>query len=82
MRKLKRMSAANAMLAPQRLPDVAAGETIQDVVRWRIDERVAVVMRDIDALRADDMRVQAIYFGVVSRSWDAMAGAPSSDQEC
>jgi hypothetical protein len=81
MRKLKRMPAANAMLAPDRLPDIAAGETVQDVVRPQIDERVAAVMREIEALRADYMRVQGIYFGVVSRSWDGMTGAAPTEDE-
>jgi hypothetical protein len=66
MRKLKRMPAANVMLAPDRLPDVSAGETIVDVVQRQIAADVRAVMDAIEALRPEFLRIHELYMSVVT----------------
>ena len=62
LRKLRRMPAAHRSLAVTRLPDVAAGETLTDVVRPQIPGPVAAVMEAIAALEPERKRIEEIYF--------------------
>ena len=66
MRKLKRTPGAHKMLAVHRLPDLAAGETIVDVIRPQIPSDTLSLMDTISSLLPEYTRIFECYMQVIS----------------